>query len=101
MAGPVEVLEPGRLQLLEAGVGELGDLLVVAGEDDGVAGEVGRVAVVVEVVEVGEQQHRAAVVDLGPRRLPGVAVALLEGAQLQRRPGQLAEVLLELARCGR
>ena len=57
MAGPVEVLEPGRLQLLEAGVGEVGDLVVVAGEDDRVAGEVGRVAVVVEVVEVGEQER--------------------------------------------
>ena len=34
-------------------------------------------------------------VDLGARRLPGPAVALLEGAQLQRRPGQLAEVLLQ------
>ena len=59
------------------------------------AGEVGRVAVVVEVVEVGEQEGRAAGVDRGPRRLPGVAVALLEGAQLERRAGQLAEVLLE------
>ena len=61
----------GRLQLLEAGVGELGDLVVVAGEDDGVAGEVSRVAVVVQVVDVGEEQRRVAGVDLGPRRLPG------------------------------
>ncbi len=96
MARPVEVLQPrGRLQLLEAGVGEMGELLVVAGEDHGVAREVGRVAVVVEVVEVGEQEHGLAGVDLGPGRLPGVVVALLEGAQLQRRPGQLAEVLLQ------
>ena len=96
VAGPVEVLQPRRrLQLLEAGVGEVGELLVVAGEDHRVAGEVGRVAVVVEVVEVGEQQHRLAGVDLGPRRLPGPVVALVEGAQLQRRAGQLAEVLLE------
>ena len=36
------------------------------------AGEVGRVAVVVEVVEVGEQEHRAGRVDLGARRLPGL-----------------------------
>ena len=36
------------------------------------AGEVGRVAVVVEVVEVGEQQGRVAGVDLGPGRLPGL-----------------------------
>ena len=59
------------------------------------AGEVGRVAVVVEVVEVGEQEGRAALVDRRAGRLPGLAVALLEGAQLQRRPGQLVEVLLE------
>jgi hypothetical protein len=85
VARPVEALEPGRLQLLEAGVGEHGDLLVVAGEDHGVAGEVGRVAVVVEVVEVGEQEDRAPS-STRPRRLPGLAVALLEGAQLQRRP---------------
>ncbi len=70
-------------------------LLVVAGQDHGVAGEVGRVAVVVEVIEVGEQQHRVACVDFGPRRLPGCVVALVEGAQLQRRPGQLVEVLLQ------
>jgi hypothetical protein len=43
------------LKLVEAGVGEVGQLLVVAGEDDRVAREVGRVAVVVEVVEVGEE----------------------------------------------
>ena len=95
VAGPVEVLEPRRLQLLEAGVGEVGELLVVAGEDHRVAGEVGRVAVVVEVVEVGEQEDRVARVDLGPRRLPGLAVALLEGPHPQRRAGQLVEVLLE------
>ena len=59
------------------------------------AGEVGRVAVVVEVVEVGEQEDRPALVDRRAGRLPGLAVALLEGAQLQRRPGQLVEVLLE------
>ena len=76
VAGLVEVLKAGRLQLLKAGVGELGDLLVIAGENDRVAGEVGGVAVVVEVVEVGEQEHRAAGVDLGaappprPRRRP-------------------------------
>ena len=98
MPRPRQVLEPRRLQLLEAGVGEVGDLLVVAGEDDGVAGEVGRVAVVVEVVEVGQQQRRPAGVDLGPGRLPGAAV-VGEGAQLERCPGQLAEALL--ARCGR
>ena len=86
VAGAVEVLEPGRLQLLEAGVGEVGDLVVVAGEDHRVAGEVGRVAVVVEVVEVGEEQDRAAGVDLGPRRLPGAVVALVEGAQLAAPP---------------
>ena len=58
MAGAVEALERGRLQLLESGVGEVRDLVVVAGEDDRVAGEVGRVAVVVEVVEVGEEEGR-------------------------------------------
>ena len=67
VAGLVEVLQAGRLQLLEAGVGEVGDLLVVAGEDHGVAGEVGRVAVVVEVVEVGEEEHGVA----GRRPRPG------------------------------
>ena len=81
-----EVLQPRRLQLLEAGVGEVGDLLVVAGEDDRVAGEVGRVAVVVEVVDVGQQQRRPAGVDLGPRRRPGLAVAALEGPQLAAPP---------------
>jgi hypothetical protein len=97
--GALEVVQRRLLQLLEAGVGEVGDTLVVAGEDDGVAGEAGRAAVVVEVVDVGQQQGRAAGLDRRPRRGPGFAVARREGAQLQRRPGQLGEA--RAARCGR
>ena len=94
VAGLGQVLELRRLQLLEAGVGEPGDLLVVAGQHHGVAGEVGRLAVVVEVVEVGEQQRRPARVHVLAGQLPG-ASGVLVGAQPQRRAGQLEEVLLQ------
>jgi hypothetical protein len=54
VARPLEAFEGGGLQLLEAGVGEVGDLVVIAGENHGVAREVGGAAVVVEVIEVGQ-----------------------------------------------
>ena len=71
VAGLLEALERGRLQVLEGGVREPGQLVVIAGEDDRVAGEVGGAAVVVEVVEVGEQDRRPALVDGLPRQSPG------------------------------
>ena len=68
---------------------------VVAGDHHGVAGEVGRLAVVVEVVEVGEEQGGAAGVDGVAGELPG-GVGVGVGPQPQRRAGQLEEVLLQL-----
>ncbi len=57
--GAGEVLEAGRLQLLEGGVGQVRDLGVVAGQDHRVARKPGRAPVVVEEVEVGEQDRAA------------------------------------------
>ena len=96
VAGPGQVLEPRRLQPLEPGVGEEGELVVVAGEDDRVAGEVGGVPVMVEVVEVGEQERRPAGLDRLARSLPGLA-RVVEGAEGERQPGELEELLLEPA----
>ena len=60
------------------------------------AGEVGRVAVVIEVEQVGDQEHRPAFVDdlaCQPPRLGRVGGR----AQPQRRAGQLQKALLEAA----
>ena len=96
VAGPGEAGERGPLQLGEAGVGDVRVLVVVAGEDDRVAGEVGGVAVVVEVEEVGEKERRATLVDDPAGQLPG-AVRIVFRRQPQRRAGQLQEALLEAA----
>ena len=84
----------GRLQLLERGVRQVGDLGVVAGEHHRVAGKAGRAPVVVEVVEVGEQDRGAARVDRRPRRLPG-GLGVLDGREADRRARQLHELLLQ------
>ena len=96
VAGTGEAVEARRLKVLERGVGEVGDLSVVAGQDHGVAGEVRRASVVVQVVEVGQQDRRASAVHRGPRRLPG-SLRIGEGVELDRRRGQLHELLLEPA----
>jgi len=83
-----------RLKLLEGGVGEVGDLVVVAGEDDRVPGEASRAAVVVEVVEVGEEQRRPARVDGRAGPVPG-RVRIVERLAPEPRPGELEEPLLE------
>jgi hypothetical protein len=89
-----QVLEPRRLQPLEAGVGEVGELVVVAGEDDRVPGKVRRAPIVVEVVEVGEQKRRASGVDDRAGGLPRL-LGPLEGPQAERQAGELDELLLE------
>ena len=94
VSGPREVLEPGDLELLESGVRQVGDLVVVAGEDDRVTGEPSRAAVVVEVVEVGEQDRRAAE-STAARAASHEASGLIERLEPDRGPGQLDELLLE------
>jgi hypothetical protein len=97
VAGLRQVLQPRRLQFLEARVGEVGQFLVVAGEDDRVAREVGGLAVVIEVKEIGEHQDRAAGIDSRPGHLPGL-IGIGGGTQPQRAAltlRQLQEVLLE------
>ena len=89
-----EVLELGRLQFLEAGVREVGDLLVVTGQNDRVTWEVRRVPVVVEVVEVAQKQRGPPGVDGGPRDSPR-SPFVLGGLELQGGPCQLNECLLQ------
>jgi hypothetical protein len=85
-----QVLEPRRLQLLECRVGEVGELVVVAREDDCVAGEVGGLAVVVQVIEVGEQNRGTARVDrlasARPARLGVPAERVRRGGSAEWRP---------------
>jgi hypothetical protein len=59
----LQAVQRGGLEVLEGRVREPGELLVVAGEHHRVAGEVGGAPVMVEVVEIGEQQHGMSLVD--------------------------------------
>ena len=69
-------------------------VVVEAREDDRVPGEVGRLAVVVEVVEVAEQKRGPALLHRYSRRLPALLGAF-EGLEHQRGAGELDELLLQ------